>query len=234
MIELNKNQRLVLIALAGIAVIGLTITHARNVMGRTSEIVIREPGERGGVSVEADDSDSMPQPPSPSDFGKVVTHVTGCVKAPGVYALDEGKRVIDAIRTAGGAKPHADLEALNLAAKVTDGSRIYVPPKGAAVSPPAGVRISFAPTATSSRAGLAGSASRSSSSKLTTPGEGTVSINAADSSELQRLPGVGPSTAQKIIEYRGQIGRFTTVEQLMDVKGIGPKKLERMRPFVAL
>ncbi len=234
MIELNKNQRLVLIALAGVAVIGLTITHARNVVGRTSEVVIRDPGERGGAGVEADDSDAMPRPPSPSDLGKVVTHVTGCVRAPGVYSLDEGKRVVDAIRVAGGAKPHADLEALNLAAKVTDGSRIYVPPKGATVSPPNGVRISLAPTATASRAGPAGSASTSSSAKLTALGDGAVSINAADSSELQRLPGVGPSTAEKIIEYRGQIGRFTSVEQLLDVRGIGPKKLEKMRPFVAL
>lgn len=160
---------------------------------------------------------------------------------PDVYTLPRGSRIIDAIKAAGGAKPGADTESLNLAAKIEDGSRIFVPlpqqqPAGqipiasnvpAASAQPDHVKISIIPTKT-------GSSSSASGAKFKNPGDGVVHINSADLDELQRLPGVGPSTAQKILDYRQQVGRFTSADQLDDVKGIGPAKLEKMRPFVAL
>lgn len=145
---------------------------------------------------------------------KLVVHVAGAVKKPGVYALAPGKRVVDAIRAAGGPARSADLDALNLAARVGDGQQILIPTRGAGERPAA-----------------AGRRGRGSSVKSA---PGMVNVNTASLEELDTLPGVGPSTAQKIIEYRDSHGPFASPEGLMDVKGIGPKKLEKMRPFLLL
>lgn len=229
-VEFNRNQKLALLTLVGLSVIGLSFTQLRDfIKSSSSEVVIREPGE-SNLDVYSEDSESLTGSKNPY-AGKVVFQVAGCVKKPGVYQLPIGERVIKAISAAGGPKENADLQAINLAAKIEDGSRIYVPSveetrthtgQEAAYSKPG------------NRAKFGGFVSRNSVGKLRIPGESVVHINSASSEELQRLPGVGPATAEKILEYRGRIGRFTRPEQLMDVKGIGPKTFEKMRPFVAL
>ncbi len=226
-LEFSRNQKLALCVLIGLSAIGLSFTHVRNRLSGAGEVVLHEPGEAGALDDGTAGSDRMPALEDPRSGGKVVFQVAGCVKCPGVYSLAEGSRVVDAVRAAGGSKPHADLEAINLAARITDGSRIYVPAKGEN-SP--GVGVSVAP-------GLGASVRQSGSSRAGgsgTPEGGLININTAGPEELDRIPGVGPAIAQKILEYRSQIGRFTTVDQLMDIKGIGPKNLEKMRPFVAL
>jgi competence protein ComEA len=173
-----------------------------------------------------------------------MVHVAGKVRKPGAYRLPPDSRVIHAIRAAGGCLPNADLDCLNLAREAKDGEQIYVPSKEQsrlaangqpgrpitvkppAAKPPSAARGVNVPTVRIGRS--------SSEEKLRNPGEGTVNINTADESELQRLPGVGPVTAQRILEFRQQNGSFTSAEQLMDVKGIGPKKFEKMAPFVSL
>ncbi|MCX8052499.1 MAG: helix-hairpin-helix domain-containing protein [Armatimonadetes bacterium] len=228
--EFNQNQKLALYVLIGLSAIGLSVAQVRNSFRGYEQVVLKEPGEVGEPSVVATDSDRMPSTKLPPYSGKVVFQVAGCVWRPGVYSLPEGNRVVDALKAAGGAKPHADTESINLAAKITDGSRIYVPAKsetqhGVPISVAAGAAIS----SVRSRSGPA-----ESSTVATAPEGGPVNINTAGPEELDRIPGVGPSIAQRIIEYRNQIGRFTSVEQLMDVKGIGPKNLEKMKPYVAL
>ena len=231
-LEFNRNQKLALYVLIGLSAVGLSLSHVRSGLRGSGEVVLREPGEDAAPGVVASDSDRMPRLDALSNAGKVVFQVAGCVKCPGVYSLAEGERILDAVKAAGGSKPNADLQAINLAARIVDGSRIYVPAKG---ENSAGVRISVAPGLGGRSRQTGGSSSGAGSSgKLRAPGEGTVNINTAGAEELERLPGVGPATAQKILDYRNQIGRFTSVDQLMDVKGIGPKKLEQMRPFVAL
>jgi len=174
--------------------------------------------------------------PTPGS-SKVCVHVTGKVENPGVYELEPGSRVKDAIESAGGALPNADLENINLAQKLSDGEQVYIAPKGE-IPPPVTSTVrgseemqsSTIATSTSDREHSRTSASE----KLTHPGQGTVNINTAGLQELQRLPGVGPATAQKIIDYRTQNGRFDSVDELEEVSGIGPAKLEKMRPFVRL
>ncbi len=143
----------------------------------------------------------------------LVVHVAGSVVRPGVLHLRPGARVVDAIDAAGGLAPQADGARINLAAPVADGSRVYVPAVGEA--PPAAVGLGGAGE------GEGGTA-------------GPVDLNTADEAALDALPGIGPATAKAIVAHRSEIGRFTSVDQLLDVRGIGPAKLEELRPLVTV
>jgi len=176
----------------------------------------------------------------------LVVHVAGEVLHPNVYTLPASARIIDAVRAAGGVRRDADLDAVNLAAHIQDGEQIFVPTHAlvtaveqhprSPIPAPAG-RAPFAgPLATivHSTAGRGGHASSIHSDKLTDPSQGTVDLNSATADQLVRLPGVGPSTAAKILDFRKQNGRFTALEDVMNVKGIGPAKFARMKPFLTL
>ena len=145
----------------------------------------------------------------PSD---ALVDVVGAVRHPGVYRLRVGQRVQDAIRRAGGARADADLEAVNLAAKVVDAQQIVVP-RRAAAGHGAG-----APATTG-----AGGASAA-----------PVHLNTATAEQLDTLDGVGPATAQKILAYRTEHGGFASVDDLAQIPGIGPKRLEALRGQVQL
>jgi competence protein ComEA len=140
----------------------------------------------------------------------VVVHVAGAVAAPGVYELPAGARVVDGVAAAGGALVEADVGALNLAAVVADGQRVYVPRIGEPRPPELGP----APAPGSSVAA------------------GPVDLNAASAAELDGLPGVGPATAQAIVDHREANGPFASVDDLEAVRGIGPAKLEAIRAHV--
>lgn len=226
--EINRNQKLALIAFIGLCIIGLSVVHVRNHSRTDSgDVVLYEPG-KDGTRVVATDPDS---PYGAESSSKVVFQVAGYVERPGLYSLPKGKRVMDAIMEAGGPKQNADMQAINIAEKIQDGVRIYVPSHEETKSGSGG-RVFTEPKSAS--ATKSGAKSSPGADKLKSPGEGTVNINTADVNELQRLPGVGPATAAKILEYRGQIGKFSNAEQLVDVKGIGPKTFEKMRPFISL
>lgn len=146
----------------------------------------------------------------------VTVHVAGQVVHPGVYAVPAGARVADAIVAAGGASPEADAEQLNLAARVADAERIYVPKQGEAVSTAGPV-----PVPASSGPGTASTAAAR-----------PLDLNTATAEQLEALPGIGPATSKAILTYRGSHGRFRSVTELLDVPGIGPAKLEALRPLV--
>jgi competence protein ComEA len=145
---------------------------------------------------------------------RIVVHVAGAVRRPGVYRLRDGQRVADAVKRAGGASDAADLNAINLATKAHDGVQILVPRRGAAVAsaPAAG--------ATSAPGGVPGAA--------VTPA--IVNLNSATAEQLETLDGVGPATATKILQFRAEHGPFRSVDDLEQIPGIGPKKLAAMRP----
>ncbi|HEX4902476.1 MAG TPA: ComEA family DNA-binding protein [Acidimicrobiales bacterium] len=142
----------------------------------------------------------------------VVVHVAGAVVAPGVHRLPAGARVIDAIDASGGLAADADAGAVNLAAPLTDGVQVYVPRVGEA-SP------SGAPGAVPA-AGPGAAA------------DGLVDLNTADVALLETLPGVGPATAAAIVDHRERHGPFTSVEGLLEVRGIGEAKLAALRDLV--
>jgi len=148
-----------------------------------------------------------PGPAPPTTAGPLVVHVAGAVVSPGVYELAPGARVQAALEAAGGAVPGADPGALNLAAPVGDGERVYVPMVGETV-----------PIATGSPA--------------VTVAPGPVDLNQASAAELDGLPGIGPATAAAIVDHREQNGPFASVEDLEAVRGIGPAKLDALRDLV--
>jgi competence protein ComEA len=164
------------------------------------------------ASGSASPSPAGAQPPGqPEASGSVVVDVAGKVRRPGVATLPAGSRVVDAIRQAGGARPGVDLTSLNLARVLTDGEQILV---GVAPAP-----------------GVAASAS---SQPGASPGGALVNLNTATLDELDSLPGVGPVTAQKILDWRTAHGSFTAIDELLEVDGIGEKTLADMAPHLTL
>jgi competence protein ComEA len=147
--------------------------------------------------------------------GRVVVHVAGAVRRPGVYRLAGGERVADAVERAGGATRRADLGGVNLAAKLEDGRQIVVPRRG-----PAGP------------AGGAASAPPSGSAASAAAPAAPVNLNTATPEQLDTLAGVGPATVAKIVEYREQHGGFGSVEELGQISGIGEKRLAALRDQV--
>jgi competence protein ComEA len=162
----------------------------------------------GSTSAGAAGNGLVAQPPAAPP--SVVVHVVGAVRVPGIYELPEGSRVDDAIETAGGPGPKAALELVNLAAPVGDGQQIVVPLRDRA-----GTSTDDGPTASGSPAG-------------------PLHLNTATLEELDALPGVGPVTAQKILDYREEHGAFGSVDELDAVPGIGPARLEQLAELVQL
>lgn len=220
----NRNQLIAAVVIVMLALAGTGVLVYRSMSAESGSVKLIQP--------TSPDANSTHQPTEEPQ--KLCVYVAGKVKSPGVYDLPPGSRVNDAIKAAGGALGSADLENINLAEKLTDGEQVYIAPRGK-VPPPAmsGVRGGSAlVSSATSRSGE--SHERSGPTKLTKPGQGTVNINSASLEELQRLPGIGPAMAQRIIDYRTQNGRFKSVDELEEVRGIGPTKLDKLRPFAAL
>lgn len=156
---------------------------------------------------------------SAAPAASVLVHVVGQVKHPGVVRLTAGARVEQALDAAGGATDKADLVRVNLARPVVDGEQIVVPRPGEPIT-------GAAPAPGAAGGGTAGGAGGGPSSAS------PVDLNTASLEQLDALPGVGPVLAQRILDWRSQNGRFSTVDELGEVSGIGEKVLERLRPLV--
>lgn len=155
------------------------------------------------INVEQNTNDELN-----SELRKIQVHVTGEVNKPGVYKLDEGSRIMDAVNAAGGFTAKADQNSLNLAKVLEDGEQILINSVDASLN-------------------------QSSQSNSAT-NNGKVNINTADLTLLQTLNGVGPSTAQKIIDYRNANGKFKAIEDLKKVSGIGDKTFEKFKDQICV
>ena len=164
----------------------------------------RERADGGGQTADEDEDEDA----------SVVVDVAGAVANPSVVELKAGARVQDAITAAGGVTAEADVNALNRAIVCEDGQKIYVPRQGETPMPAGGQPV-------------AGAGSAGAESAL-------VNINTADEKALDALPGVGPSTAQAIIEDREANGAFSSIEDLMRVSGIGEKKFEKLKSGICV
>jgi competence protein ComEA len=194
------------------AVVGIVVVVALLLWRRSAPAAVVAPP--AGAPASAVPATGTPAPVQSSPSGAIFVHVAGAVRRPGLYELVSGERVADAIDAANGPLRRADVDALNLAEVVTDGMQVYVVRRGEA--PPA-------PPATGAVAGGASPA---------TPG--VVDLNIADLAALEAIPGIGPVKGAAILQHRDEIGSFDSVEQLLDVTGIGPATLEAIRPYVSV
>lgn len=189
-------------------------------------------------------ADTLAAPAAAPRSTRLFVDVAGAVRRPSLYLLPPDSRVMQAVMAAGGPTASADIDAVNLAQPVTDGEKVFVPNRGAA-------RQVILPVQSSAVAGMApkpgslssvpakaskslSKGSSSHSNKLSADSGEQVGLNSATVEQLERLPGVGPSMAARILDYRQQAGGFGKVEDLMMVTGIGPKKFAKIAPCVTL
>lgn len=221
-------------AAATVAAAGVGLNGYRTNPPKNSQRVIQQAAETGNPQDE--------DPLAPRFFdqsGSIRIHVAGAVKKPGVYSIPAWYRVQDAVKKAGGASADADLDAINLADRLKDGEQLRIPHRGR----PARLQAHFPTpeprpvqrTAGGRQTGRYPFRARADVTLArggTSPAAAPVNLNRAGLEELDSLPGVGPATAEKIIAYREAQGPFLRPEDLMNVKGIGPTRFERLRPLV--
>lgn len=186
------TRRRVVALIAGLGVVALVV----------AALVGSGPGRQPEVRLP-----DAAAPAAPAGREPVHVHGAGALVRPGLYRLPAGSRVADLIDLAGGPAADADVHQLNLAARLSDGDRVYVPRVGESHAP-----------------GGAGDASEADG--------GLLDLNAATQRQLEELPGVGPATASAILDERKRRGRFKSVEELLEVRGIGPAKLDQIRGLV--
>ncbi len=184
--NLTKEQQLIILGLVLVIVTGLIVMGYRHfIPDKSDEIVIEEPQQAIG----------KPQ---------IIIHISGAVKREGVYRLNAGDRVVDALNLAGGVSANAELSSINLAEKVKDGQKIIIPLKI--------INLKANGNASS----------------------GKISINRANEKELCKVSGIGASTAKKIIAYRSKNGPFSRIEDIMKVKRIGKGKFGKIKDEIII
>lgn len=204
--EISQEQKTILFGLVVAVVIGGGVMIWRAVSPASVPVTMEN----------ADATLAQAQPDFP-DRSTITVHLTGCVRKPGVYVMRLGDRVVDLVRIAGGAGAGADLDSVNLSAKLTDGQKIEIFPRVEVVAAVLG------------QTGVSPSGGKSVPAKTA-----KVNLNRADVTVLDSLPGIGPRTAQAIADYRKNHGPFGDLEELKNIKGLGKSKIEKLSPFITL
>lgn len=211
--NLTKKQKIIVIAIAGIVVIGIMYfiynkNQVKEDINIENEILVNNV-----ITNENNTNDDI-----------VIIHITGSVKNPGIVKLKEGSRIEDAIESAGGLTENADITKVNLAYVVEDGTKIKIPSASEEdigdediIDSKSGDNIIIEENAVPSNNSIQ-----------------TININKATEKEFETLPGIGPSLASKIIEYRNQNGKFESIEDIKNVNGIGDNKYEKIKDLITV
>ena len=213
MFNLSKREQIIVISVLILVISAAGMIFMKFSSFQTAKIEVQK-GDGNPVK-KPQEAQASPQPTIQPTIlpKKIIVHIKGQVKNPGVLTLEEGQRVNDALTMAGGQSDKADLNAVNLAEPLIDGQEVYIPAKGEKASP-SPVNKPAAQKAASSGGNVS---------------DGKIDLNTADQKQLEQLPGVGPSTAAKILEYRKANNGFKSVNELQEVPGIGAKKFEEMK-----
>ncbi|MFC1770601.1 helix-hairpin-helix domain-containing protein [Candidatus Margulisiibacteriota bacterium] len=212
----SKEQTKIFIYIIIILIIGTVVTIYRTRFRPISSDYIKEgarpPIVAGHIKDLAASVNVLPK----AATELIIVHIAGAVKNPGVYNLRKGIRGLDAVRIAGGILPEANLDKVNLAVKLKDGKRLFIPfqkKRKHRLKKPKKTKQS---------------SQKINSASINNP----ININSATQAELVLIPGIGPSTAKRILEERNNSGGFKSIEDLLKVKGIGAKKIEKIKPYI--
>lgn len=208
-----KDKKIIIISVIIFTILFLIYLIYKNNQNYTNEINLNEILQTENTNNERNEINNIiTNTIDTIQNNEIIVHITGEVKKKGVIHLNKGDRIIDAIKKAGGETKQADLSQVNLAYELQDGQKIYIPNKNEKISKY-----------------IVDENGNTNINSLNSKEEEKVNINTANQSELDSLPGIGPATAQKIIEYRNQNGNFKKIEDLQNVKGIGQAKYEEIR-----
>ena len=221
-VPVGRVSRPMLLGIASFAVIVAILAVLGVASSARGDFVVGNTASSSSAAIEnTQEGETAPQAiVSSSSTAHLCIYVVGAVKKPGVYTLDGGARVTDAIEAAGGFKKNADPIAVNLARLVCDGEQITIPEQGEAQTETQVVREGDSGTDTNQTTGVAVN--------------GKVNINSAIASELETLPGIGQVTAEKIIANREAEGPFAAPEDLKRVSGIGEKKYDAIADLITV
>jgi competence protein ComEA len=211
------------IALAAIAALAVLVTVFTMLRNRPAPVMS---AKLPPVEMVSSASRSPTAHPSPRADQPVVVSVVGLVHKPGLVTLAPGARIADALSAAGGAMDGADTIGLNMARQLGDGEQIVV-----GIAPPKGQPAALGSSVTAGTPGTPVTSVKPSGSAAPKPGE-VIDLNTATVQQLDTLPGIGPVTAAAIVAWREANGKFTSVDQLAEVDGIGPARLDKLRPLV--
>lgn len=227
MINSNKKQILIFISIILFMILVIIIYFFRvynsNYESIDSENILENSIENNLITNNII-SDSI------NDTDYIIVHITGAINNPGIVKLAFESRISDAINSAGGFTSDADINSINLAYKLDDGQKIYIP----FINDNTTSNIYFEENCISSDAGKNIILEDSSYSKNDSKKSDLININSATQTELETIPGIGPSTALKIIEYRNENGKFYTIEDIKNVNGIGDSKFENIKNYITI
>lgn len=213
----------------------LTLVVGLGVLGVVGVLLLNQSRPTPIVIQPAPSATPLPPPTASPTPAPLIVYVNGAVRAPGLYTLPPGSRVAEALAAAGGLRPDAFGDGVNLAAPLSDGLQIFIATRSQADEQQLDTQliqrsgVIALPTVPEVAADADGSATAPAASA-----GGKVNINTADSALLDTLPGIGPATAQKIIDYRETVGPFQTIEEILNVAGIGEAKFAAIRELITV
>lgn len=229
MTRFNKKQKIIIgivIVIVAIVAIYYSYKQENNFLEETENLEIENQAKEG-----AEESEET------TEKEKIIVHISGAVQNEGIVELESGSRVADAIEKAGGLKENAYMDEINLAYQLEDGEKIHIP----TIEEQKEKENQESKVENESATGSDGTTSKSSNSSINTGSQSEktsnqtkININTATEQELDSLPGIGPSTAAKILEYRKEKGKFKTIEEIKEVSGIGESKYEKIKDQITV
>ena len=227
--KLKNNKKVLILVMIGVFVVGIIgFICLKNNKEDVVDVESFEVGRTGDVEnnkQDSQDNQSKNETESPSNQNQIYIHIIGEVNNQGVIILEKGQRIVDAIEKAGGITKKGDLSKVNLAYVLSDGQKVRIP------SVDDKENVEYVTQNSGNNTLIEGGSQGANNINL---GGGKVNINTATQTELETLTGIGPSLAARIIEYRGQNGKFKKVEELRNVKGIGQSKYDGIKEEVVV